>query len=1055
MSRILTDKDQLTCPHQAPLKIISTQQVLTADTHNVLLLSDIQSATVTGCPQQVPCTQVLFASDPLGSAMTVGGQLVATDALQAFTLGGAVMVQPTQTPLNIQGAAVSGSSSNREATATTSSVSTTDENEEQGEPASSMKQIKELAWQRQEKTVSYCPPTHDVDLLITTKCFSSGETLKLEFFRLMQSGEAPEYLPENDLECSITSEHGEGEQILITRCSWTVPQTPRQSDDEPTASRVDSPIPYYFVSISHTDLRESGKSPLLQAVGLQNGYYFLPLVGISWIPFQPLLKEVLVLLNTLSSPFVPERAQGLSDQDIFNQYLDYITDYSNVDPGPVSAQKYFQDLWHHSYSFPKYWQKRFFTLLPLALSANVAPGQKDLIANQASEIIDIENIFDKGRGEYRGYFHYVPYVKVEENTIQDAGIVQQHEFKPNKKGQALNFNLSKPTSSSSVTPVSDDWMGYWDWDMVLAGYEQFLKALAEGQSQESTSGMFKRMLVEATSFYINRQIKKNPVRSVKTIQASGRSVKYELADTNPKWKPVFYQGNQNKQCVFDFRHGGRIGESGQQLAQIITHKQVPWICLAASLRFDLKAAPEKQVSLTIAGSLFPQHAVYMGLPATPEFYCAGHANNPEDAYLLFADNEQNFKDQLGTIKQARLLQEMSKTERDAIRFTDEEYGADPIRSLQPMPPFETPSDKIRTQGSQDKAILQTAERAFGDMQQQQHFIRPHHFLSISIHDREGYPIYLCGQQAYIKADALTKEVDIPHLRKGVNYDFYPANPKHCYQQLIEQVQAILHSLKVLYERLNAEKDMKYWFAQVYYYVTDFELKEVQKGTYQYPIAKLQEVIDFYRIYQRNLYFWEKEKKEAMDANWLIAFREAEKRNEGRWLETFTMEIGNALIPSIEAHVRFDLARSICCVFKKHYAAIPGAGVSVFKPDFFAMDVIFQKSDQKLSKDINRAEDKNSWITDPTRVDFLQKIVISLIDNPIYQKMHTNSPSLTGKLLDELVFAMNTERDITWKKAEYLLENPGKTNFNSLCLSERFFMVEQQNIKNDYPWIKCG
>jgi hypothetical protein len=160
-------------------------------------------------------------------------------------------------------------------------------------------------------------------------------------------------------------------------------------------------------------------------------------------------------------------------------------------------------------------------------------------------------------------------------------------------------------------------------------------------------------------------------------------------------------------------------------------------------------------------------------------------------------------------------------------------------------------------------------------------------------------------------------------------------------------------------------DMKYWFAKVYHRVTVNELAAVDAGVYQYPLMKLQEVIGFHATYKTNLDAWREGNLAEVEGNWKVAFAEASAAVGDigpSWfvdmlithdLVSFrSKRVLDSLLPSMQAHIRFDLPRAIAAAFEASYSGIPGLSVSDFHADFDKMGPIFEKSQADVTPEID-------------------------------------------------------------------------------------------------------
>jgi hypothetical protein len=219
----------------------------------------------------------------------------------------------------------------------------------------------------------------------------------------------------------------------------------------------------------------------------------------------------------------------------------------------------------------------------------------------------------------------------------------------------------------------------------------------------------------------------------------------------------------------------------------------------------------------------------------------------------------------------------------------------------------------------------------------------------------------------------------------------PPDPLATFAGLYKQCTAIAAEQAAFAASLKG--DMKYWFARVYMFVTLNELKQIDAGTYQYPLMKMQEVVAFHATYKQNLDRWRSGAKGKVESNWKAAFGAAEAMNDGSYVRTKAMEIMAALLPSMEAHIRFDLPRAVAAVYERNYAPIPGLSLALFKPDFDAMSVVFERAAADLSPEIKAA----CWMVDPGYSQTLRDVGFPAI------------------------FHVGIERQLTWEKAALIYD----------------------------------
>jgi len=235
------------------------------------------------------------------------------------------------------------------------------------------------------------------------------------------------------------------------------------------------------------------------------------------------------------------------------------------------------------------------------------------------------------------------------------------------------------------------------------------------------------------------------------------------------------------------------------------------------------------------------------------------------------------------------------------------------------------------------------------------------------------------------------------VKDDADHRLIPLNPDASYLALRSRCEAIRDELLERATALKDADDLKWLFAKTYYYVTKFEIENVEAGDYLYPHMKMQEVIHFYGTYERNLDAWEAGKEDEVESNWKVAFEAAEDMNDGSWWRTRSHEITYALLPSIEAHVRFDLPRAIAAVYQTHYAGIPGASLGAFKADFFAMAGVFERASEAVGPEI----EEDMWFVDPGSWSWLRDGAFPFM------------------------FHMGIERNQAWEKAEAISDYGGR------------------------------
>lgn len=244
------------------------------------------------------------------------------------------------------------------------------------------------------------------------------------------------------------------------------------------------------------------------------------------------------------------------------------------------------------------------------------------------------------------------------------------------------------------------------------------------------------------------------------------------------------------------------------------------------------------------------------------------------------------------------------------------------------------------------------------------------------------------------AESARPQLTFP-IAGGYKTQLIPPNPNQAFTRLHANVEAIRDAQ--LATATSLKGDPKYWFAKVYYFVTKFELDAIDRGAYLYPHMKLQEVELFNATYAANLAAWQAGDLGNVEENWKAAFATADGSQSGvQQFLSESMAIKNALLPSMEAHIRFDLPRALAAAYNAHYSGIPHTSLDDFRTDFFAMGPVFDQANEALAPEI-----------DEEGTDF----------NP-------SNWGWVGDLGFPFLFSVGLERDHAWEKAEMISKGTG-------------------------------
>lgn len=187
-----------------------------------------------------------------------------------------------------------------------------------------------------------------------------------------------------------------------------------------------------------------------------------------------------------------------------------------------------------------------------------------------------------------------------------------------------------------------------------------------------------------------------------------------------------------------------------------------------------------------------------------------------------------------------------------------------------------------------------------------------------------------------------------YCASGFRAQFLPINPQRNLETLLQRTRETRNHQIATATQLEAAKDMKYWFARVYSLVTEYEIEAcVVEKRFRYPHLILMLVQAFDDTYMKNLDA--RRAGQRTEPNWREAFDSAESR---QWDSVLSgAAIKNALLPSMQAHIRFDLPRAIAFVVNDYRRFVPEFTPDDLKPDFDAMKEVFEKAQRDLRPEI--------------------------------------------------------------------------------------------------------
>jgi hypothetical protein len=101
----------------------------------------------------------------------------------------------------------------------------------------------------------------------------------------------------------------------------------------------------------------------------------------------------------------------------------------------------------------------------------------------------------------------------------------------------------------------------------------------------------------------------------------------------------------------------------------------------------------------------------------------------------------------------------------------------------------------------------------------------------------------------------------------------------------------------------------------------------------------------------------------------------------------SQEVLKALLPSMQAHIRFDLPRAVASAFETHYQGIPGMSLADFQADFARMGPVFERAQANLMPEVDAFCDRD-FRPDPGGWHWLQGVGFPFMFNIPMERQQT-------------------------------------------------------------------
>jgi outer membrane protein OmpA-like peptidoglycan-associated protein len=151
-----------------------------------------------------------------------------------------------------------------------------------------------------------------------------------------------------------------------------------------------------------------------------------------------------------------------------------------------------------------------------------------------------------------------------------------------------------------------------------------------------------------------------------------------------------------------------------------------------------------------------------------------------------------------------------------------------------------------------------------------------------------------------------------------------------------------------------------------------------------------------------------------------------------------MELMHALLPSMHAHIRFDLPRALATCYVLHYAGIPGTSMADFKTDFDGMGPVFDKAQVSLLSEVK----DETWLMDPGRYGPVQDSGFPFIFNVPMERQHTYEKA--SRLASSMQKGKSNGQFMRGMRAETMTAHPNSGTDD--------FSVDGEDVGNQFNWM---
>jgi N-acetyl-anhydromuramyl-L-alanine amidase AmpD len=131
-------------------------------------------------------------------------------------------------------------------------------------------------------------------------------------------------------------------------------------------------------------------------------------------------------------------------------------------------------------------------------------------------------------------------------------------------------------------------------------------------------------------------------------------------------------------------------------------------------------------------------------------------------------------------------------------------------------------------------------------------------------------------------------------------------------------------------------DSTYWFAQLYVFITEEELRAAQRGDFEFPAFLLHFIPIFYEMYAVNAERHARRQRDQIDPTWRGHFILGEPHADGQRQPTLYMAQANtSIISGVSAHISGDMGKALERAYREYTATYcVSRPFDAYREDFF-------------------------------------------------------------------------------------------------------------------------